>query len=116
MCVDRDFFVKVVDFAREQRLMVVHDFAYADFTFDGYEPPSFLAVPGARDVGVEIFSTSKSYNMAGWRLGFGCGKNRMISPLARIKSFLDYCAFHTIQIALLVALRADRQCVGEVVE
>ena len=70
LCVDRDFFVKVVDFAREHHLMVVHDFAYADFTFDGYKAPSFLEVPGAKEVGVEIFSLSKSYNMPGWRMGF----------------------------------------------
>ena len=115
MCVDRDFFVKVVDFAREHRLMVVHDFAYADFTFDGYRPPSFLEVPGARDVGVEIFSTSKSYNMAGWRLGFVCGNARMINALARIKSYLDYGAFQPIQIAGIVALEADQKCVAEIV-
>src|SRR6185436_945452 len=116
MCVDREFFVKVVDFAREHRLMVVHDFAYADFTFDGYQPPSFLSVPGARDVGVEIFSTSKSYNMAGWRLGFVCGNARMISALARIKSYLDYGAFQPIQIAGIVALEADQKCVAEIVD
>jgi alanine-synthesizing transaminase len=116
MCVDRDFFVKVVDFAREHRLMVVHDFAYADFTFDGYQPPSFLEVPGAKDVGVEIFSTSKSYNMAGWRLGFVCGNSRMISALARIKSYLDYGAFQPIQIAGIVALEADQKCVAEIVD
>ena len=116
MCVDRDFFVKLVDFAREHRLMVVHDFAYADFTFDGYTAPSFLEVPGARDVGVEIFSTSKSYNMAGWRLGFVCGNARMISALARIKSYLDYGAFQPIQIAGIVALEADQKCVAEIVD
>ena len=116
MCVDRDFFVKVVDFAREHRLMVVHDFAYADFTFDGYQPPSFLEVPGAREVGVEIFSTSKSYNMAGWRLGFVCGNSRMIAALARIKSYLDYSAFQPIQIAGIVALEADQKCVAEIVD
>src|SRR5262249_57514583 len=90
MCVDRDFFVKVVDFARDHRMMVVHDFAYADFTFDGYTPPSFLALPPAKEVGVEIFSLSKSYNMPGWRMGSVCGNTRMIAALARIKSYLDY--------------------------
>src|SRR5204863_7876341 len=98
MCGEPRFLVKVVDFAREHRLMVVHDFAYADFAFDGYRPPSFLEVPGAKEVGVEIFSTSKSYNMAGWRLGFVCGNARMIHALARIKSYLDYGAFQPIQI------------------
>jgi alanine-synthesizing transaminase len=116
MCVERDFFVKVVQFAREHRLMVVHDFAYADFTFDGYRPPSFLEVPGAKDVGVEIFSTSKSYNMAGWRLGFVCGNAAMVNALARIKSYLDYGAFQPIQIAGIVALEKDQKCVAEIVE
>jgi alanine-synthesizing transaminase len=116
MCVERDFFVKVVEFAREHRLMVVHDFAYADFTFDGYRPPSFLEVPGAKDVGVEIFSTSKSYNMAGWRLGFVCGNAHMVNALARIKSYLDYGAFQPIQIAGIVALEHDQKCVADIVE
>jgi alanine-synthesizing transaminase len=116
MCVDRAFFERVVDFAREHRLMVVHDFAYADFAFDGYEPPSFLSVPGARDVGVEVFSTSKSYNMPGWRLGFVCGNARMIHALARIKSYLDYGAFQPIQIAGIVALEGDQKVVKDIVE
>jgi len=116
MCVDRDFFVKVVDFAKEHRLMVVHDFAYADFAFDGYRPPSFLEVPGARDVGVEIFSTSKSYNMPGWRLGFVCGNARMIHALGRIKSYLDYGAFQPIQIAGIIALESEPAVVREIVE
>src|SRR4029453_4101330 len=116
MCVDRDFFVKVVDFAREHRLMVVHDFAYADFTFDGYQPPSFLEGPGAPDLGAGIFSTSKSYTRSGGRLGFVGGNARMISGLARIKSSLDYGAFQPIQIAAIVALEADQKCVAEIVE
>jgi alanine-synthesizing transaminase len=116
LCVDRDFFVKLVDFAKEHRLMVVHDFAYADFAFDGYRPPSFLEIPGAKDVGVEIFSTSKSYNMPGWRLGFVCGNARMIHALARIKSYLDYGAFQPIQIAGIVALDGDPSVVDEIVE
>jgi alanine-synthesizing transaminase len=116
MCVDRAFFERVVEFAREHRLMVVHDFAYADFAFDGYRPPSFLEVPGAREVGVEIFSTSKSYNMAGWRLGFVCGNARMVHALARIKSYLDYGAFQPIQIAGIVALEGDQDPVQHIVE
>ena len=115
-CVDRDFFVKVVDFAREHHLMVVHDFAYADFTFDGYKAPSFLEVPGAKDVGVEIFSLSKSYNMPGWRVGFVCGNPKMIHALARIKSYLDYGAFQPIQIAAIVALEGEQGCVADIVE
>ena len=114
--VDRPFFEKVVAFAREHRLMVVHDFAYADFAFDGYRPPSFLEVPGAKEVGVEIFSTSKSYNMPGWRLGFVCGNARMIHALARIKSYLDYGAFQPIQIAGIIALEGDQSVVADIVE
>jgi alanine-synthesizing transaminase len=116
MCVDRAFFEKVVAFAKEHRLLVIHDFAYADFTFDGYRPPSFLEVPGAKEVGVEIFSLSKSYNMPGWRLGFVCGNARMVNALARIKSYLDYGAFQPIQIAGIVALEGDQKCVAEIVE
>jgi alanine-synthesizing transaminase len=116
ICVDRAFFERVVEFAREHRLMVVHDFAYADFAYDGYRPPSFLEVPGAKEVGVEIFSTSKSYNMPGWRLGFVCGNPRMIHALARIKSYLDYGAFQPIQIAGIIALESDPKVVEEIVE
>src|SRR5436190_7924699 len=116
MCVDRGFFEKVVAFAREHRLLVVHDFAYADFCFDGYKPPSFLEVPGAKEVGVEVFSTSKSYNMPGWRLGFVCGNANMVHALARIKSYLDYGAFQPIQIAGIIALEGDQTCVADIVE
>jgi alanine-synthesizing transaminase len=116
LCVDRPFFEKVVAFAKEHRLMVVHDFAYADFAFDGYRPPSFLEVPGAREVGVEVFSTSKSYNMPGWRLGFVSGNARMIHALARIKSYLDYGAFQPIQIAGIIALEGDEAVVRDIVE
>ncbi len=116
MCVDRDFFAKVVDFAKEHQLMVVHDFAYADFAFDGYKPPSFLEVPGAKEVGVEIFSLSKSYNMPGWRVGFVCGNPRMVHALARIKSYLDYGAFQPIQIAAIIALEGEQKCVADIVE
>ena len=116
MCVDLAFFERVVEFAREHHLMVVHDFAYADFAFDGYRPPSFLQVSGAKDVGVEIFSTSKSYNMPGWRLGFVCGNARMIHALARIKSYLDYGGFQPIQIAGIIALEGDQSVVADIVE
>ncbi len=115
-CVDHDFFVKVVDFAREHHLMVVHDFAYADFTFDGYKAPSFLEVPGAKEVGVEIFSLSKSYNMPGWRVGFVCGNAKMVHALGRIKSYLDYGAFQPIQIAAIIALEGEQGCVEDIVE
>jgi alanine-synthesizing transaminase len=104
-CVDLDFFEKVVKLARENDAMIIHDFAYADLGFDGYKPPSILQVPGAKDVAVEIFSMSKSYNMAGWRVGYCLGNQKMIGALARIKSYLDYGVFQPIQIASIIALR-----------
>jgi alanine-synthesizing transaminase len=113
---DRTFFERVVAFATEHRLWVIHDFTYADLAFDGYHPPSFLEVPGAKDVGVEFFSMTKSYNMAGWRLGFACGNPKMINALARIKSYLDYGVFQPVQIAGIVALEGPQACVASVVE
>jgi len=110
---ERDFFERIVDFAREHRLWVIHDFTYADLTFDGYKAPSFLAVPGAKEVGVEFFTLTKSYNMAGWRLGFACGNAKMIGALARIKSYLDYGVFQPIQIAGIVALEGPQACVAD---
>ncbi len=104
-CVDLDFFRSVVALAREHGAMIVHDFAYADLCFDGYRAPSILQVEGAEEVAVEIFSMSKSYNMAGWRVGFCLGNARMIAALARIKSYLDYGVFQPIQIASILALR-----------
>ena len=104
-CVDLDFFREIVGMARHHGSLIVHDFAYADLGFDGYKPPSILQVEGAKDVAVEIFSLSKSYNMAGWRVGFCVGNPRMIGALARIKSYLDYGVFQPIQIASIIALR-----------
>ncbi len=104
-CVDLDFFKEIIRLARHHGTMVVHDFAYADLGFDGYRPPSILEVEGAKEVAVEIFSLSKSYNMAGWRVGFCLGNPRMIAALARIKSYLDYGVFQPIQIASIIALR-----------
>jgi alanine-synthesizing transaminase len=104
-CVDLDFFGEIVRLAHEHGTLVVHDFAYADLGFDGYKPPSILQVPGAKDVAVEIFSLSKSYNMAGWRVGFCLGNPKMIAALARIKSYLDYGVFQPVQIASIIALR-----------
>jgi alanine-synthesizing transaminase len=112
--VDLDFFEKIVDFARANDLMVVHDLAYADLVFDGYKAPSFLQVPGAKDVGLEFFTLSKSYSMPGWRVGFGVGNRKMISALGRIKSYLDYGIFQPIQIASIIALNEDQSCVGEI--
>jgi alanine-synthesizing transaminase len=116
MCIDRAFFERVVEFAREHRLMVVHDFAYADLGFEGYRPPSFLEVSGAREVGVELFSMTKSYNMAGWRLAFACGNRQMVHALARMKSYLDYGVFQPIQIAGIIALEGDQAVVGAINE
>jgi alanine-synthesizing transaminase len=104
-CVDLDYFRQIVALARHHNTMIVHDFAYADLGFDGYKPPSILQVEGASEVAVEIFSLSKSYNMAGWRVGFCVGNARMIAALARIKSYLDYGVFQPIQIASIIALR-----------
>jgi alanine-synthesizing transaminase len=104
-CVDLDFFKEIIRLARENDTMVVHDFAYADLGFNGYKPPSILQVEGAKEIAVEIFSMSKSYNMAGWRVGFCLGNARMIGALARIKSYLDYGVFQPIQIASIIALR-----------
>jgi alanine-synthesizing transaminase len=104
-CVDLPFLTEIVNLARAHGTLIVHDFAYADLGFDGYVPPSILEVPGAKDIAVEIFSMSKSYNMAGWRVGFCLGNAKMIAALARIKSYLDYGVFQPIQIASIVALR-----------
>jgi alanine-synthesizing transaminase len=103
--VELDFFKEIVRMAAHHGTMVVHDFAYADLGFDGYQPPSILQVDGAKEVAVEIFSLSKSYNMAGWRVGFCLGNPKMIAALARIKSYLDYGVFQPIQIASIIALR-----------
>jgi alanine-synthesizing transaminase len=104
-CVDLDFMKEIIALASQHGSMVLHDFAYADIAFDGYKPPSILQVPGAKDVAVEVFSMSKSYNMAGWRVGFCLGNRKMIAALARIKSYLDYGVFQPLQIASIIALR-----------
>jgi len=112
--VDIEFFEKIVDYARENDIMIVHDFAYADLSFDGYKPPSFLQVKGAKDVGVEFFSLSKSYSMPGWRVGFCVGNQEIVGALARIKSYLDYGIFQPIQIASIIALDGPQDCVKEI--
>jgi alanine-synthesizing transaminase len=104
-CVELDYLREIVRLARTHGTMIIHDFAYADLGFDGYQPPSILQVEGAKEVAVEIFSMSKSYNMAGWRVGFCLGNAKMIAALARIKSYLDYGVFQPIQIASIIALR-----------
>jgi len=112
--VELDFFEKIVDFAREHNLLVIHDLAYADLVFDGYEAPSFLQVPGAREVGVECFSVSKSYNMPGWRIGFMVGNQEMIGALARLKSYYDYGMFAPVQVAGIQALNGPQDCIAEI--
>jgi alanine-synthesizing transaminase len=107
--VERDFFVEVVRLARRFGFMIIHDFAYGDVCFDGYRAPSFLSVPGAKDVGVETTTMSKGYNMAGWRLGFCAGNSEMIRALATIKGYYDYGVFQPIQIAGIIALRQGEQ-------
>ena len=126
--VDLAFFEKIVDFAREHDILVVHDFAYADLVFDGYKAPSFMQAKGAKEVGVEFFSLSKSYSMAGWRVGFCVGNREVVGALRRIKSYLDYGIFQPIQIASIIALSGEDEaddknnltepqpCVLEIVE
>jgi alanine-synthesizing transaminase len=114
--VDRAFFEKIVAFCREHNMIVIHDFAYADLVFDGYTPPSFLQVPGAKEIGVEFFTLSKSYSMPGWRVGFCVGNPQLIAALRRIKSYLDYGMFQPIQIAAIIALNGPYDCVQEIVE
>ncbi|WP_238891830.1 alanine transaminase [Achromobacter insuavis] len=114
-CVDLSFFERVVALAKEHDILVVHDLAYADITFDGYVAPSIMQVPGARDVAVEFFTMSKSYNMAGWRIGYMVGNRELVSALARIKSYHDYGTFTPIQVASIAALDGPQDCVNEIV-
>jgi alanine-synthesizing transaminase len=113
--VDLGFFEKIVDYAKEHDIIVIHDLAYADLVFDGYKPPSFLQVPGAKDVGVEFFSLSKSYSMPGWRVGFCVGNAEIVGALRRIKSYLDYGIFQPIQIASIIALNGPQDGVKQIV-
>jgi alanine-synthesizing transaminase len=114
--VELGFFEKVVELAREYELFVIHDLAYADLVFEGHKAPSILEVPGAKDLAVEIFTLSKSYNMPGWRVGFVVGNPRLVGALVRIKSYLDYGMFQPIQIASIIALNGPEGCVNETVE
>ncbi|MBI5640586.1 MAG: alanine transaminase [Nitrospirae bacterium] len=109
-----DFFRKVVDFAKENNIIVLHDLAYADLVYDDYRAPSFLQVPGAKDVGVEFYSLTKSYSMAGWRVGFCVGNREIVGALIKIKSYLDYGMFQPIQIASVIALRGPQDCVEDI--
>ncbi len=113
-CVELEFFERVVALAKQHNILVVHDLAYADITFDGWKAPSIMQVPGARDVAVEFFTMSKSYNMAGWRIGFMVGNAELVSALARIKSYHDYGSFTPVQVAAIAALEGDQSCVTEI--
>src|SRR5436190_4640897 len=113
-CVDLPFFERVIALAREHGILVVHDLAYADITFDGYKAPSIMQVPGAREVAVEFFTMSKSYNMAGWRIGFMVGNADLVNALARIKSYHDYGTFTPLQVAAIAALEGPQDCVEEI--
>jgi alanine-synthesizing transaminase len=114
--VELDFFKNIYELARDFGLIVVHDFAYADLCFDGYKAPSFLQVTGAKEVGVEFFSLTKSYNMPGWRVGFMVGNAKIVAALRRIKSYLDYGIFQPIQIAGIMALNGPQNCLDEMRE
>jgi alanine-synthesizing transaminase len=114
MCVELEFFERVVALAKQHHILVVHDLAYADITFDGWKAPSILQVPGARDVAVEFFTMSKSYNMAGWRIGFMVGNAELVHALARIKSYHDYGSFTPVQVASIVALDGPQDCVEDI--
>jgi alanine-synthesizing transaminase len=115
-CVDLEFFRKVVDVAKEHSIWVIHDLAYADLVFDGTEAPSILQIPGAKDIAVEFYTLSKSYNMPGWRVGFCCGNPTLIGALTRIKSYLDYGIFTPVQVASIIALEGPQECVSEIRE
>jgi alanine-synthesizing transaminase len=113
-CVDLRFFERVVALCRQHAIWLVHDLAYADIVFDGYRAPSVLEVPGAKDIAVEFFTLSKSYNMPGWRVGFMVGNPELVSALARLKSYFDYGTFTPIQVAAIVALEGPQECVTEI--
>ena len=113
-CVDLPFFEKVVAICQEHEILIVHDLAYADIVFDGYKAPSILQVPGAKDIAVEFFTLSKSYNMPGWRVGFMVGNKDLVAALARIKSYHDYGTFTPIQVASILALEGPQDCVEDI--
>ena len=113
-CVELDFFEKVIAIAKEHGIWVIHDLAYADIVFDGYKAPSILQVPGAKDIAVEFYTLSKSYNMPGWRVGFMVGNSTLVGALARLKSYFDYGTFTPIQVASILALEGPQECVEEI--
>jgi len=115
-CVDLEFFQKVIDIAKENEIWVIHDLAYADLVFDGYQAPSIFQVPGAKELAVEFFTLSKSYNMPGWRIGFCCGNSTLIGALTKIKSYLDYGIYTPLQVGGIMALEGPQECVKEICE
>jgi alanine-synthesizing transaminase len=115
-CVELSFFERVVELCRQHGIYLVHDLAYADIVFDGYRAPSILEIPGARDIAVEFFTLSKSYNMPGWRVGFMVGNKTLVSALSRLKSYFDYGTFTPIQVASILALEGPQECVTEICE
>ncbi len=115
-CVDLSFFERIVALCKELGIYLIHDLAYADLVFDGYRAPSVLEVPGAKDIAVEFFTLSKSYNMPGWRVGFMVGNKKLVYALGRIKSYFDYGTFTPIQVASIQALEGPQECVREIVE
>jgi alanine-synthesizing transaminase len=114
--VNKEFFEKIVEFCTDHEIMVIHDFAYADLAFDGYKPPSFFQVSGAKDIGVEFYSLTKSFSMPGWRVGFCLGNSKMVAALRKIKSYLDYGIFQPIQISSIIALKGSYDYVREIAE
>ena len=115
-CVELPFLARLVEMAREYDFYLIHDLAYADIAFDGYKPPSVLEVPGAKDVAVEFFTLSKSYNMPGWRVGFMVGNRKLVAALGQLKSYFDYGTFTPIQVASIAALEGPQECVHEICE
>ena len=115
-CVDLSFFERIVELCRQHGIYLVHDLAYADIVFDGFRAPSILEVPGAKDIAVEFFTLSKSYNMPGWRVGFMVGNKTLVAALARLKSYFDYGTFTPIQVASILALEGPQECVSEIAE
>jgi alanine-synthesizing transaminase len=115
-CVDLPFLARLVEMAKEFGFWLIHDLAYADIAFDGYKPPSVMQVPGAKDVAVEFFTLSKSYNMPGWRVGFMVGNATLVNALGRLKSYFDYGTFTPIQVASILALEGPQNCVTEICE
>jgi alanine-synthesizing transaminase len=113
-CVELPFLARLVALAREHGFYLIQDLAYADIAFDGYKPPSVMQVPGAKDVAVEFFTLSKSYNMPGWRIGFMVGNQRLVGALARLKSYFDYGTFTPIQVAAIAALEGPQECVAQI--